>query len=398
MSHIIQSVLFDEHLFNTSQARKILKGLNLISNGKVHKAKNFLRFRQIDPKYLKGYKYYTHPIHAGILEVIAYKTTKNKGGAENIYLTDAADIGSVEREFDNIRAEIFRSIPKPQQSAWEDFWDGFTLPFKAISGFFHESGLDNIISLIPVIGSQLTTALNIIDTVGSIGEEIKHVGLGRKRKRGGYGESIAYDYSKPTERIASMAISESPERKLQEAKTHLNILLGSTQNAYNSVKRIVQKVQDLQSDLTSDANQETIQYNLDRDKNLMPRLKDNVGKLNDTVIELEQQAKDLTKEAQDAKKKVEYIQSHTNEIRHEAIQKTAQQYRQLKQKASLYKDGQFIREETHAGEFASDPNKYWNPSGSRFVYEERPATGTSRPIKISSRDKKILKQLIKLLI
>jgi hypothetical protein len=66
---IIQSVLFRKPLWTEDDARRWLKKHGYVYNGKVHKTDSLLRFRQIEPKGLEGWK--SIEIGYGIVLVVA---------------------------------------------------------------------------------------------------------------------------------------------------------------------------------------------------------------------------------------------------------------------------------------------------------------------------------------
>lgn len=57
MSSKIQAVLFDNKFYNTTDARKWLKKNNYKPIKKVHKTKNYLRYRIRKPKKNKNYRF-----------------------------------------------------------------------------------------------------------------------------------------------------------------------------------------------------------------------------------------------------------------------------------------------------------------------------------------------------
>ena len=72
----VQSILFKNSVYNLQQAIAWLS-LHHFKIEKVHRTKNFMRFRQVSPLQLKkeGYSYYiTKPIDNGnILIILAYR-------------------------------------------------------------------------------------------------------------------------------------------------------------------------------------------------------------------------------------------------------------------------------------------------------------------------------------
>jgi hypothetical protein len=66
---MIQSVLFDKHLWNQSSARKYLIKHGFKDNG-VDETENFFRYRQHEPP--KDSKYYTKTLKHGVEYVIHY--------------------------------------------------------------------------------------------------------------------------------------------------------------------------------------------------------------------------------------------------------------------------------------------------------------------------------------
>jgi len=60
MSSLIQTILFDNRLWNIKQARLWLKKHGMKSRDKVDETPHFFRFRQMDP--LPGWKYFTRKL------------------------------------------------------------------------------------------------------------------------------------------------------------------------------------------------------------------------------------------------------------------------------------------------------------------------------------------------
>ena len=66
---MIQSVLFDKHLWSLEQTRKYLKTHHFKDMG-VDETENFYRYRQFDPPH--DSKYYTKVLKGGVEMVIHY--------------------------------------------------------------------------------------------------------------------------------------------------------------------------------------------------------------------------------------------------------------------------------------------------------------------------------------
>jgi len=66
---MIQSVLFDKHLWSQEQARKYLIKHGLKDNG-VDETENFFRYRQEEPP--KDSRYYNKTLRGGVEYVIHY--------------------------------------------------------------------------------------------------------------------------------------------------------------------------------------------------------------------------------------------------------------------------------------------------------------------------------------
>ena len=68
----IQSVMFDNEIWNTTQARKWLKNNNLKPMKRVDKTENYLRYRMIDPSQFKKFRIITLKGVKGIKFVLGF--------------------------------------------------------------------------------------------------------------------------------------------------------------------------------------------------------------------------------------------------------------------------------------------------------------------------------------
>ncbi len=80
MSHeyIIQSVLFPSNRYSIEEAKTWLKKHKLKFNKVDVKSDKFSRWRQVNPKALKGFKYFTYKLKNKVEYIVAYKPIKNK--------------------------------------------------------------------------------------------------------------------------------------------------------------------------------------------------------------------------------------------------------------------------------------------------------------------------------
>ncbi len=80
MSHdyVIQSILFPSNRFNIEEAKTYLSDNKFKFNKVDMKSDKFIRFRQVNPKALKGFKYFTYKLNNKVEYIVAYKPIKNK--------------------------------------------------------------------------------------------------------------------------------------------------------------------------------------------------------------------------------------------------------------------------------------------------------------------------------
>ena len=66
----VQAVLFDKHIYSTSEARKWLKKHKLVPIKMVHEVKNYYRYRIEDPSIFRQFRIIK--IHTGIELVLGF--------------------------------------------------------------------------------------------------------------------------------------------------------------------------------------------------------------------------------------------------------------------------------------------------------------------------------------
>lgn len=282
---------------------------------------------------------------------------------------------------------LTRPIPPPQQSDWDDFLTGLSLPFKPIVNAINSIPLlSEILTFVPIVG-EIWQGIEAIDTaidVAKGGAKYK-----RKNKRNMRGGSEITEYDEALNKLLDKTIKDkivAKTKQLEETKQFLlkqGEIIKLSLDLLNDIKIVFEQAENPNSKMY-----EVMSYNLGLHPDLLDQMKTQIKRVNREISEFEK-----------ASTKFKYDEAHFIEDIKNNVKSSSWQYVPKLLSTVLYdQNGNYLRNLTR-DELTNLPpqikkinNKYVLGTGIVDTIKSSVKTFFSRSLDYNNKSKETLKQ------